>query len=54
MLTKTLSPSGTGTRPWPCLWVGLTLSTPGWSSFDFMQKPGEGETLMVTFKDVMG
>jgi len=53
MLTKTLSPSWIGTGPWPSSWVGPTLSIPGWSSFDFMQKPGEGETLMVTFEDVM-
>ena len=26
------------------------MSIPGCSSFDFMQKPGKGETLMVTFE----
>jgi hypothetical protein len=46
MLTKTLRPWGIGTG----FCVDATLSTPGCSSFDFMQKPGEGDTLMVTFK----
>jgi hypothetical protein len=46
MLTKTLRPCGIGTG----FCVDVTLSAPGCSSFDFMQKPGEGDRLMVTFK----
>jgi hypothetical protein len=45
MLTKTLRPSDIGTGPWVC--------SSRWSTLDFMQKPGEGEMLTVTFEAMM-
>jgi hypothetical protein len=50
MLTKTLRPSGICAGLWLVSWVDATLSIPGCSSFDFTQKPGEGETSVVTFR----
>jgi hypothetical protein len=43
MLTKTLRPSDIG----PGLWVDVASR---WSTLDFMQKPGKGEMLMITFE----
>lgn len=50
MLTKTLRPSDIGTGPWVCSRVDVASR---WSTLDFMQKPGEGEMLMVTLEAMM-
>jgi hypothetical protein len=50
MLTKTLRPSDIGTGLCACSRVGVASR---WSTLDFMQKPGEGEMLMVALGAIM-
>ena len=50
ILTKTLRPSDIGMGLCVCPRVDVASR---WSTLDFMQKPGEGETLTVTYESMI-